>query len=404
MPQKKKTKPELKVVFDTNVLFSQVAYDLVRNEVRQLIESNSQHVDLSTRWYLPRIVVDERRYQMQRKAFELLPSIVKLERLLGHNLNITEKILRDRVDEAINKQLEELAISILEIDIKDIDWEALIQRSSFRLPPFDPGEKEKGFRDSLIAESFLQLVKQSPVTSSICRLAMVTGDGSLTEFVKNSTKEKRNVRVLSNISELESLINTLVSKVTEEFVAEIIDKASKYFFETGNDSGLYYKESISGNIEKSHSQELNAIPREGLFRENGSWWIGDTVFVKKQRQRIFWITQININAKLFRYDLPDPKISKSWELPLGTVNFEQQYGGAKISKLWERPVGTINFEQPYGGAGFIGIPAPSQNKVEVSSGQSSFEVHWSVNITQKKNFTSPSVDEIQFVSTKWDGE
>ena len=405
MPRKKKTKPELKVVFDTNVLLSQVAYNLVRNEVKQLIESNSQHVDLSIRWYLPSIVVDERRYQMQRKAFELLPSITKLERLLGHNLNITEKILRDRVDEAINKQLEELAISILEIDIKDIDWEALIKRSLFRLPPFDPGEKEKGFRDSLIAESFLQLVKQSPATPSICRLAMVTGDGSLTEFVKNSTKEKRNVRVLSSISELESLINTLVSTVTEEFVTEMIDKASKYFFEKGNDSSLYYKESIYENIIESHSQELNAIPREGLFRENGTWRITDPVFVKKERQRIFWITQINIDAKLFRYTHTEPKASFSLD-PTYDLDPARYLCPAHLDPIvppggYKPP---INFVQQFGGGWAKELSATSQNKVEVSSGQSSFEVHWNVNITQKKRFASPSVNKIQFVSTKWDRE
>lgn len=412
MPRKKKIKPELKVVFDTSILLSQVAYDLVRNEVRQLIESNSQHVDLSTRWYLPRIVVDERRYQMQRKAFELLPSIVKLERLLGHNLNITEKILRDRVDEAINKQLEELAISILKIDIKDIDWEALIQRSLFRLPPFDPGEKEKGFRDSLIAESFLKLVKQSPATSSICRLAMVTGDGLLTEFVKNSTKEKRNVRVLSSISELESLINTLVSTVTEEFVTEMIDKASKYFFEEGNDSSLYYKESIREKIKESHGQELNALPREGLSRENGTWWIADTVFVKKERQRIFWITQINVDAKLFRYThselkagIPyDPAAHLGPYVPAGHLGPYVPAGHLDAydpSGVYKPP---INFVQQFGGGWPKELSATSQNKVEVSSGQASFEVHWSVNITQKKRFTSPSVNKIEFVSTKWDGE
>ena len=403
IPRKKKMKPELKVVFDTSVLFSKVAYDLVRNEVRQLIESNSQHVDLSTQWYLPRIVVDERRYQMQRKAFELLPSIVKLERLLGHNLNITEKILRNSVDEAINKQLEELAISILEIDIKDIDWEALIQRSSFRLPPFDPGEKEKGFRDSLIAESFLQLVKQSPATSSICRLAMVTNDGLLTEFMKNSTKELKNVRVLSSISELESLINTLVSTVTEEFVAEMIKKASKYFWEKGNDSSLYYKENIRENIRESYSQELNAIPREGLLRENGTWRITAPAFVKKQRQRIFWITQIDVDAKLFRYARPESKVGTPLDLVLGPID-PTAYQGLIDPTGGFKP--SIDFVEQwrFRGAGVTGISAPSQNKVEVSSGQSSFEVHWSVNITQKKNFTSPSVDEIQFVSTKWDGE
>jgi len=390
MPRKKKPKLELKVVFDTSVLFSQVAYDLVRNEARQLIESNSQHVNLSTQWYFPRIVVDERRYQMQRKALELRPSIVKLERLLGHNLNITEKILKNRIDEAVNKQLEEMAISILEIDIKYIDWEALIQRSLFRLPPFDPGKKEKGFRDSLIAESFLQLVKQSPTTSSICRLAMVANDGLLIKFMKDSTKESKNVRVLSSISELESLINTLVSTVTEEFVTEMRDKASRYFFEKENYSSLYYKESIGEKIRESHSQELNAILTEGLLCENGSWWITNPVFVKKERQRIFWITQIKVDTKLFRYAPPEP-------IAFTPFRFKPFTLSASFNSL------DMNFEQQYGGAEDVGISASSQY-VEVSSGQSSFKIHWSVNITQQKRFISPSVDKIQFVSTKWGGE
>ena len=68
MPRKKKSKPELRVVFDTSVLYSQVASDLVRSEVRELIEHNSGHADLKKDWYLPNIVIDERRYQMQQKA------------------------------------------------------------------------------------------------------------------------------------------------------------------------------------------------------------------------------------------------------------------------------------------------------------------------------------------------
>jgi len=398
MPRKKKTKPKLKVVFDTNVLFNQVAYDLVRKEVKQLIENNSQHVDLNIEWYMPRVVVDERRYQMRNKAFELLPSIEKLERLLGHKLNITKDILINRVDEAINQQLKELVISRLEINTKDVDWETLIKLSLFRLPPFDPGEKEKGFRDSLIAESFLQLVKQSPVTPSYCRLAMVTSDGPLAEFVKGSTKEKGNVRVLLSINELESLINTLVSKVSEEFVADMIKKASTYFLESGNKTGLYDKETIDDKIRESYGQELNATPKEGLLRENGTWWIDDPVFVKKERQRIFWITQINVDAKLFRYASPEttmgapivPTISPS------LFNYVITPPGYKLPEP--------SVEQKYGGGWLAGFSPASPKKVEVSSGQSSFEIHWSVNITSKKRLTSPIIDKIEFISTKWDGE
>ena len=45
-----------------------------------------------------------------------------------------------------------------------------------------------------------------------------------------------------------------------------------------------------------------------------------------------------------------------------------------------------------------------QPRKKVGTGQSTFEVHWSVNFTQGRRFTSPSVDKIDFVSTKWDEE
>ena len=43
MAKSKRAKPELKVVFETSVLFTKVAYELLRSEVKELIESNSQH-------------------------------------------------------------------------------------------------------------------------------------------------------------------------------------------------------------------------------------------------------------------------------------------------------------------------------------------------------------------------
>ncbi len=70
-------------------------------------------------------MVDERRYQMQRKASELRPSIVKLERLLGHNLNITIKILPS-VTDLINGKV---TLS----DIHEIELEDLLGRSPVKI-------------------------------------------------------------------------------------------------------------------------------------------------------------------------------------------------------------------------------------------------------------------------------
>src|SRR6266851_5888210 len=56
--------------------------------------------------------------QMLNHAYELLPSVQKLERLLGHNLNITAEILRQRVQDTIDRQVEELGIKIIRAQLQ----------------------------------------------------------------------------------------------------------------------------------------------------------------------------------------------------------------------------------------------------------------------------------------------
>ncbi|TKJ37725.1 MAG: hypothetical protein CEE38_06535 [Planctomycetes bacterium B3_Pla] len=420
--KKKRSKPKLLVVFDTSVLFARVAYNLVRSEIKQLVETNSQHSDLTIKWYLPGIVVDERRYQMRNKAFELLPSIEKLERLLGHNLNITKDILVGRVDEAINKQLEELNISTLDLDTADVEWKVLMNRAVYRLPPFELGENEKGFRDSIIAETFLQLTRKSPATPAACRLAIVTNDKLLAEYLRASTKKAKNVRVLNSTNELENLINTLVSKVTEEFVEELKDKVEKFFFENENQACLFYKENIQDKINSSFAQKLGAVPNEGLLRENGDWRISSPVFVKKKGRRLFYMTPIWVDAKLFKLESQSPKLFdftslasdalQSYTTPAfglfpnpslsDQLPTPRSSGFSGLSIFPSSPSPRLNIGQSSSVSDPWGTLRDSLEKVEVTNGQSMFEVHWSANITQNKRLTVPQIEKIEFVGTKWD--
>lgn len=398
MPRKK-TSLELRVLFDTNVLYSQIAHNLLRTEVVELIKANSQHPDLSIQWLLPDVVVDERRYQMQRKAFDLLPSLEKLEALLGHNLNITEEVLLRRVDEAINKQIDELGISVRTLDTNTIDWAELINRAVFRQPPFDPGEKEKGFRDSLIAEGFLQLITQSPATPTVCRCAIVSNDDLLSKYLRQCTKDAKNVRVLADIGELESLINTLVSTVTEEFVVDLTEKANNYFFVKDNDQTLYYKEDVGPKILDLYGEELDQVPRPELIRDNGTWWISQPVFVRKERQRVFWITSITVDAKLSKHQYPKSNfVTQPLGLGYSGTGTTQTTGLPGLGRLSTKTTQTTAFP------GLGGLLAQAPNKVEVANGQTIFEVFWSVSVTQRRRLTSPQIEEIRFISTKWSDE
>lgn len=402
MSPRKKAKPQLKIVFDTNVLFTKTASALLTDNVKSFIDENTRHSDLSIKWYLSDIVVGERRFQMQKEAYIFLPQIKKLERLLDHNLNITQDILTDRVNKTINKQMSSLGISELSLDTNSIDWKKLITRAIDRLPPFDAKKNEKGFRDSLIAESFFQLVSKSPSTPKVCRIIFVTEDDKLTEFLKECTSKNRNVRILNNLSELESLINTLVSQVTEEFIVEIKDTISNYFFSKNDRTGLYYTEKIKNQIEGIYSEELESVPTLDLYRDNGTWWISNPVFIKKVRQRMHWMTPIQVDAKLYKYESETPLSDLLAENPLSKSVRVGQGVSFGSDLLAQSPVLRSIYAGQELQSGIGSFLTETRTKIDTGKGHTNFEVSWSVNITPTKKFRNPKIDDMQFISTKWD--
>jgi hypothetical protein len=267
---------------------------LLRHEVFDLIKANSHHVDLTVSWYLPETVRHEREYQLQKQSLELLPSIQKLEKLLGHNLFITEQIIIQRVHEGIEKQIQDLNLTVLPTDPARVDWKRIMLDAAYRQPPFSVGEREKGFRDALIAEAFLQLVESSPTTPSVCRIGFVTGDALLTQAIKDRIGTARYVRILPTLEELKGLISTLVSEVAEEFVQDIKGYASDLFFQPGNANALYSKENILKRIFDNFSEKVNELPEGADERKHTRTVIGRARFKKKEGQRTYWVNRITI--------------------------------------------------------------------------------------------------------------
>lgn len=245
--RKSKGVPQLWAVFDTNAVYTGSASYLLRKEVVDLIQENSRHPDLQVRWIIPEIVRHEREYQMCRQALAFLPTVEKLERLLGHNLNIAADILRLRVSEAIKRQLDELHAEVEELDVSRPNWRQLMLDSAYRRPPFDTGESEKGFRDALIVETFAQLVEKAPQNPKVCRVTLVTGDARLSEAARIKSQGSTNVRLFSTVDELRGLINTLVSQVDEIFVKGLMPQAERLFVGADKDS-LYHTAGISATI------------------------------------------------------------------------------------------------------------------------------------------------------------
>jgi hypothetical protein len=415
-PPRSKRTPELKVVFDTSVIFTGSASDLLQTKVVEVIKANSAFPDLKVTWYLPEIVVQERQYQMLRRALDLLPSIEKLELLLGHKLNITAENLKHRVSETIKAQIDSLGISVQPLEIDRVDWASLIQAAAFRKPPFEAGEKEKGFRDSIVIETFLQLVAASPVTPKVCLVGMVTGDKLIAETVRDRTPQASNVRVLETLEGLTGLINTLVADVDEEFVNRLIPKALKLFFLPKEKGTLFYSQKLSDKLEEQFKAELAALPTGATSRTNSTWSISAPRFVRKERQRVFWTSRITVEATAFA-SVPLSKVESppsSWPVTLSAREWPSRRIVESLPSPWagtpsarELPSRTIWEAIPSGPpiaidyATWVSSGLSVENK-EIAKGKTILEVDWSVSVSTSMSLSAPRIERLRFVETVWD--
>jgi PIN domain len=409
--RKKHSRPQLKVVFDTNVLYTGSASDLVSQEAAKLIK-DSNFSDLEIQWHLPEIVRHERQYQMQRRALEMLPTIGKLEKLLGHNLAFTNEILFDRVEKAVMQGHEDLGLLKLALDRSKVDWNRVTLDSVYRRPPFQAGEKEKGFRDCLVIESFVQLVGDSPKTPKVCRIVLVSADKLIAEAVQSRIVESTNTAVVPNLDELKGLINTLVSEVDEGFLALLKPKAQKMFFVPKDESTLFYKENIREMLTKKFGIELLVPPSGATSRNNGTWRISAPNFERKAVRRIQWTSRIEIETEASKTITQSPNLgsallstpsSGSTEsigpLALPATNYLVDYQDL-ISANWGK---SLEFEKLGAGVDWhknIFISSPSV--VTSHKGVDAYEVLWGADVTSSRELRRPSIDEIKHVGATWE--
>jgi hypothetical protein len=352
------------VLFDTNVLYTGSASDLVRLEAANLIR-DSVFPDLEIHWYLPEVVRHERQYQMQKRALEMLPTLARLEKLLGHNLAVTEQVLIDSVEKAVSDRQTELGFISLPTDYSKIDWNRVVLDAAYRKPPFQDGETEKGFRDRIIVECFLQLVTDSPKTPHVCRIVLLTNDKLVTEAVQARSTGSTNVSVLPTLEELKGLINTLVSQVDEAFLTLLRPKAEKLFFVPKEQSTLFYKENIQAELEQRFAGELVVLPPGATSRTNGTWRINAPNFVKKTGRRIQWASRISVEVEASKTIARSPATEHSeWisgqniflspnpkSVPLASLANSDIYSFAPVTSLAKGisigPLNTYSFNVGY---------------------------------------------------------
>ncbi|MDQ1167335.1 PIN domain-containing protein [Flavobacterium sp. SORGH_AS_0622] len=394
----KKNKLKLKVIFDTNVIFTGSASDLLRNEIVELINSHKSLSDIEIEWYIPETVIKERIFQMNKRGNELLPSIQKLEKLLGHKLNITKEIIEEKVLNIIGKQLVSLDIQTIKLDTSKIDWNLIINNSLTRQIPFEDNEKEKGFRDALILEGLKQVIAVSPKTKSICRIAFITGDNILNAAASTLARQFANVDVFSSTSEFVSLINIIDSKITEVLINAIIEDAEKLFFEKGQNSTLYYTQNLRKHITEHFPKELNTIQDGALTREIGTWWIAKPGFEKKNKQLLTWKTIISVDFsdyKITYATMPVRSAEDYYSISRPNTNLGMGLGiDTSANSVFRN---TESYGMMATGNSYRQQFSPIKEKV--AEGKITFEVTWSVTLGAGNKLKNAKIESVNLADT-----
>lgn len=357
----------IKVFFDTNVIHTAQAHLLLPKAVVEYIKDHKRIESVDIVWCVPEFVIEERRHQMQRAANALLPKLEDLEKVIGHSLAITPDILNDRIDAKIAAFVEEYGLNVVNLDEDKVDINDLTRRSAHRLPPFETSDKsEKGFRDSIIATTFLQEVEASPSTPRVCRLVFVTGDKRLQEYLREKTETTKNTRLLESLDELRSLLNAIASEVTEEFLTEISSQAESIFYNFEKQAGLYVSEKVYKEIGIQFEEELSSVTEHypNSIREADRVSLGDLTFMDKKGQIVHWTTEVVLRFKV-------SEVSNSL--------------AALIAKTAQSEFGQ------------------NQRKI-LATGRSRFLVHWQLQVTTRMNILKPKINKISFVQHEFDAE
>ncbi|MDE1007548.1 MAG: PIN domain-containing protein [Paraburkholderia fungorum] len=389
MAKRSAVRHRLNVVFDTSTLYTKRVDDLVNEAIAGFIKANQAHADIEIFWTVPQMVALERENQMLEAARTHVVALNKIERLLGTNWGVTEDNLALHVDKAIKKRMADLGLQLRPLDNTRVDWQLIAQRAARRLPPFEKGDTEKGFKDAIVAETFLQLAEEWVRADSRNKAIFVAKDGLLKDWVISRIPSGTRYRVL-DMSGLQSEINILGSSVDEAFAAELVADAGTLFYLPSDKATLYYMADLSTKIKTQFAERFNYRPNSAVKRIA----IGHPVFVEKTSRRVTFSTKIIFSMEAKELVVPpwSARGASGGFFTLG--NFEKDEATNSLLAV---------ARAPSSGSGSDIQPTNKLAAVEevVHTGTIEFIVTWAASLLRSKRLSTPEVISIDLQVDNW---
>lgn len=406
---------ELRVVLDTNAVFTKTPTHLLSHDVANLIQSTVGQQGPALKWFLPETVYGERRFQMLARGDSLLAHLRTAQDILGRSLSVTKEDMEKAIEELLKAQVETFQLTVAPIDLTKVNWAALVDAAHRRIPPFEKNN-EKGFRDALILECFIQVIDNSPTNSNLCRLALVTKDELLGLAATQRTDGVLNARVLNSLEDLKGYITTLEKEVPEALVDTLKPIAATFFYVEDDSSCLYSQANVKKRIKEDHAEKLAEVPYGARSRENVGWRVDPPRFVDSNQRTLTWASRViveaiatklpnqwpsNLYSSDYTLNQPSTLYSTAFTVPPAQL-FSSDYTVRYYKSLLPSSGST---QIPGATKMFSDTPDESAFRHAVLGtfpGRSIFEVTWSATVTDDSSLTDAKVISIQFIETVWE--
>jgi len=386
------------VVFDTSAVYAKVPTELLSHEVVTLIQGAAGQEGPALKWYLPETVYLERRFQMLAKAESMFSQIQNAQKILGRNLSVSKEDMEKGVERLLNEHVTKYKLTVAPLDYGKVDWKAVVNAANRRVPPFETNN-EKGFRDALVLETFMQVVQESPQPAAMYRLALVTADGLLEQAAAQRLQGHTGARVLTGLEDLKGYITTLEKEVSEALIDNLKPVAATYFYVEDDSSCLFAQANVKKRIKEEYGNKLTEIPVGAEKRENIAWRIDPPRLVDSQEKTLTWASRVIVESVATRKP-------QNVAVNLGFGGLSTQY-----NKIWlttadfPQPSTSTQFtSKPWSGLLTTGFDADAWRHAILGTvpGRSVFEVVWSATVTGSTELKDGAVLSIEFVETTWD--
>ncbi|CAE6769077.1 hypothetical protein R75461_03743 [Paraburkholderia nemoris] len=289
------TKPSLNIMLDTNVLYVDGRSDqFLSPNIVKVIE-DPLHAQLNISWSIPSMVRREREYQLRQQAKHIVSAAREMPSLFASTWVGDSDAVNAEISQLAQRELHRLNIRVYECDPNRVAWATLIEAAGWRLPPFDPNDKnEKGFKDAIVAETFIQLCGEL-TAHGVDTAILVTSDAMLREHVEGRVGSSR-VKVLRNIDALTSELNFLVSDIDPDTAAQLQPMANELLANAGE-----FWDNV-GRIAMPYCYPPYVLPTFAVTDiefQTPSYSV--PVFLRKEMRRVFFFSRYSV-----------PRTGKQW--------------------------------------------------------------------------------------------